>query len=61
MPESKRGRPPIRVGDTTTPVTVRVPSKDYDRVCERATRERVKPVELIRRSLSRLLEDEDDG
>jgi hypothetical protein len=62
MPDSRRpGRPPLVEGDTTTPVTIRVPSKEYDRVCERASRERVNVPDLIRRGLSRVLhEDEDD-
>ena len=60
MRDAKRpGRPPLVEGDTTTPVTIRVPSKEYDRACERATRDRVNVPDIIRRGLSRVL-DEDD-
>jgi hypothetical protein len=61
MPDHQKrpGRPRLVEDDTTTPVTVRVPSKEYDRACERARTERVNLPDIIRRGLSRVL-DEDD-
>jgi hypothetical protein len=60
MAESKRGRPPLVPGDTTTPVSVRVPTREYDRACERASRNGINVRELLRRGLSRVLDDDDD-
>jgi hypothetical protein len=45
----RRGRPPIREGDRSIPVSVALPSRDYDRVYQRASQQRVKVPELIRR------------
>lgn len=61
MAEPKRqGRPPLTEGDTTTPVTVRLPSKDFDRVCERASRERVKVQDLLRRGIASIVVEDDE-
>jgi hypothetical protein len=61
MSDQKRpGRKPLREGDTTTPFTVRLPSRDFDRACQRAARERVEVRDLVRRGLSRLLDEDDD-
>ena len=55
------GRPPLADDDTTTPVTLRVPSKEFDRACERATLERVTVRDLFRRGLTRVLSEDTDG
>jgi hypothetical protein len=55
----KRGRPAIAEGEPSWPLTVRVSATDYDRTCERATRERIGVSELVRRALTRLLEDDE--
>jgi hypothetical protein len=55
-----KGRPPLVDGDTTTPVTVRFPTRDFDRACQQAARERVPLPELVRRGLTRVLTDDDE-
>lgn len=61
MAEPKRpGRPRMVDDDTTTPITIRVPTRDFDRACERASRERVRVPDLIRRALTRELDDDDE-
>jgi len=53
------GRPPMVPGDHTVPVTIRVASRDYDRACSVASRERVSLSELLRRGFTRELEASD--
>ena len=52
------GRPPLRPGDTTTTVSLRVPTRDFDRACEIANRQRVSVRDVLRRGLSRVLDDD---
>jgi hypothetical protein len=58
--ERRRGRPPLVDGDTTTQVNLRVPSREYDRACHLALRARVSVSAVLRRGLTRVLEDDDD-
>lgn len=52
--EGKRpGRPPLTPGDTSTPVTVRLPSKLFDRACTAATQQRMNVRDVIRRAVER--------
>lgn len=66
MKDQKRGRPSLAEDDTTTSVNVRVPTRDFDRACERARREeaetgaKVSVSAIVRRGLMRELEAEDD-
>lgn len=49
MSDPKRpGRPPLVKGDTTTPVTVRLPTAVYDRACKAASDKRVKVTDVLR-------------
>jgi hypothetical protein len=50
-PPKRQGRPPLDKEDPSVSVNVRVPGKLYDRMYERAQRERVTIPELIRRNL----------
>jgi hypothetical protein len=60
MTRPKRaGRPPLVVGESSQPLTVRVPATAYDRLCERATRDRLSVPAMVRRALDRLLEDDE--
>jgi hypothetical protein len=62
MSEPRRargGRPPLVAGDTSTPITVRVPTREFDRACQQAARDRVPVAELVRRALARALHDAD--
>lgn len=56
------GRPPLTEGDTPARVHVTISSTDYDRAHSIATREGVSVPELVRRGLTRVLDDdlEDD-
>jgi hypothetical protein len=45
------GRPPLDPTDRSVSLTLRVPSKQYDRLCADAQRERCTVPELVRRSL----------
>lgn len=62
MSEKKRGRPALVDGDTSTPVNLRIPSRDYDRACQIAKRQETSVSAVLRRGISRLVsaEDEDD-
>jgi Ribbon-helix-helix protein, copG family len=52
MAEPRRpGRPPLDDADPSVPVTVTLPSKDFDALCKRALREGVSIPEIIRRDL----------
>jgi hypothetical protein len=60
MPDGKRGRPPLTPGDHPARVQLLVPSADYDRAYERAQRQGISVPELLRRGLSRELDDDRD-
>lgn len=45
------GRPPLNRNDPSVPICVKVPSRDYDRLCDRARQARVTVPEVVRRSL----------
>lgn len=60
MPDAKRGRPPLTPGDRPARVQLLVPSADYDRAYERAQREGISVPQLLRRGLSRELDDDDE-
>jgi len=62
MADKPRGRPPLVDGDETTPVTIRVPTRVFDRACRRADEERLKVSEALRRAVKRYAgePDEDD-
>lgn len=61
MTDKRRtGRPPLDRDDTTVKVTVSMPSRLYDRMDERAKRDRVNLPTAIRRALESATEDEDD-
>lgn len=53
-----RGRPPLQVGETSTPICVRVPNNVYDEATRRVKSDRVSMSELVRRALSHVLKDE---
>lgn len=59
MPERKRGRPPLTPGDHPARVQLLVPSADYDRAYDRAQRQGISVAALLRRGLSRELDDDD--
>ena len=60
MSETPRrpGRPPLDPHDPSVPVAVRLPSRQYDDLLQRAQRERSTVADLIRRSLQP--RDDDD-
>jgi hypothetical protein len=63
MPPRKRiGRPPLVGGERSTAVSTRLSSPDYDRACAKASRDRVSVAQIIRRAVTRLLDEdaEDD-
>lgn len=49
------GRPPLDDDDDTTKASIRLPAKDYDRVCVQARRGRESVSDLIRRGIRREL------
>jgi Arc/MetJ-type ribon-helix-helix transcriptional regulator len=55
----RRGRPSI-ADEPNTPVMVRLPDSTFDRVYELARRDRTSMPEVVRRALTRLLDDDDD-
>jgi hypothetical protein len=58
-PPRRNGRPPIDANDRTSiPVSFRLPSRQFDRLYQRAQRARSTPADVIRRALSR--PDDDD-
>lgn len=63
MPQTGRpGRRPLAATQRkSAAVTVKLTTQEYDRADRRATRERVTLPELMRRSLSSRLNDDDDG
>ena len=44
----KRGRPPLRQGETSVSVNVRLPVSDFDALCPRAARLNVSIAEMLR-------------
>ena len=56
----RQGRPPLDDNDPSVAISLRVPSKQYDALYERASRERVTVPELIRRALARECRDDQD-
>lgn len=51
----RRGRRPLVAGESTTPVSVRVPDSVYDRLCREATAHRLELSTFVRlRLLGRL-------
>lgn len=54
------GRPALVEGEESVPQTVRLPASDYDRVDEIARRDRCSVPTVIRRAVSRLLDEADD-
>jgi hypothetical protein len=53
-PPRRRGRPALDESDRDTVVVhVRLPTRQYDAACQRATSERVTVPELLRRALRR--------
>lgn len=60
MADKPRGRPPLVDGDETTPVTIRVPTKLYERTCQRADHERLNVPETIRRAIKRYVGEPED-
>jgi hypothetical protein len=52
------GRPPLARDDQSVAVSIKMPSRQYDSLFERAQRERVSVPELIRRQLSATDDDE---
>lgn len=51
MSTKRPGRPPVDPTDRSVLVTIRLPSRAYDRQYQRAQRERVTIAEAIRRTL----------
>ena len=51
VPTKKRGRPALRDGEPSTPVSVRMAATDYDETYRRATRAGITMAEQIRRTL----------
>jgi hypothetical protein len=56
----RNGRPPLDPRDPSVAVTFRVPSLQYDRLYERARRERSNVADVIRRQLQRGADADDD-
>lgn len=46
------GRPPLADGDPSAQLSVKLPSRQFAEVCERAQRERLSLAEWIRRQLT---------
>jgi hypothetical protein len=44
----RRGRPPLRDGEQSTPVCVRVKNHDYDRICTEARQAGMTVAEFVR-------------
>lgn len=59
-PTRRTGRPPLVAGESSQPVTVRVSATAYERLCERASRERCTVPAALRDALNRWLVDEDE-
>jgi hypothetical protein len=60
MAEKPAGRPPLKSGDPSVSVHVRVPSSQYDAVYHRASREGLSVPEYLRRASWAALRPPDD-
>lgn len=59
-PPRRTGRPPLVAGESSQPLTVRVSATAYERLCERATRERRSVPAMVRHALDRWLVEDDE-
>jgi hypothetical protein len=60
MSDPKRpGRPPLDAHDHSVPVSLKIPSKLYERTCQVADHQRIKVPEVIRRALVRAVDGHD--
>ena len=50
---SRRGRPRLADGEATVTLTVRVPTRQFDRLCEEAADAKLTLAESVRRRLNR--------
>jgi len=50
---TRPGRPPLDRTDPSVPICVKVPAREFDRLCDRARQARVSVPEVVRRELSR--------
>ncbi len=57
----KLGRPPLDEDDDSTSVHVTIPSRQYDELCSRASRERISVPEISRRAVSDRKTEKDNG
>jgi hypothetical protein len=48
----------LREGEQSTPVSVRLPDADYDRLCRVSVRVRVSVPELLRRGVAVIIRDD---
>jgi len=55
MRRTHPGRPPLDEDDPSTKASLRLPTKEYDRVCVQARRDRESVSDLIRRGIRREL------
>jgi hypothetical protein len=55
----RNGRPPLDDTDQSVRISFRVPSRQYDDLCQRAQRERVNISDVIRRHLPEHDDDDD--
>jgi hypothetical protein len=60
MPTPKPGRPPLVIGERSESIHVRLGATAYDRLCERAARDRVSVATVARRAVEQLLDDDLD-
>jgi hypothetical protein len=58
-PPRRTGRPPLVIGERSESLHVRLAATAYDRLCERATRDRVSVAAMARRAVERLLDDDE--
>jgi predicted HicB family RNase H-like nuclease len=54
------GRPPLKPGESSTSINVRIPVSDYDRACRVAIRQDRSVAEVLRRGLRRECDNADD-
>jgi hypothetical protein len=59
-PPRKTGRPPLREGEASCSLHVRLPTSDFDRVFVKASRDRLSMSEFVRHAVTRVLADDDD-
>jgi len=58
--KNPRGRPTLVPGEKSVPLTISLPRSQYTKVSERSARERKSLQTVVRESLDRHLEDDDD-